>query len=238
MNMPTEFPVTARSRVRRLPKRGSAERAEIYAILDAHFVCHIGYVIDDQPFVTPTGYWRHGDRIFWHGSAASRMLRNQAAEIPVCLTVTHIDGLVLARSGFHHSVNYRSVMAFGRAARIEDAVEKRAALDAYVERLYPGRNAQLRPIETRELKATTLLAMTIEEASAKIRTGPPIDDEADYALPVWAGVLPVRQVIGVPVADPRLASNATLPAHLAPYVEGAGLGEVLTAAMSGKESYR
>jgi nitroimidazol reductase NimA-like FMN-containing flavoprotein (pyridoxamine 5'-phosphate oxidase superfamily) len=238
MNMPTEFPVTARSRLRRLPKRGSAERAQIYAILDAHFICHVGYVIDGQPFVTPTGYWRHGDRIFWHGSAASRMLRNQAAEIPVCLTVTHIDGLVLARSGFHHSVNYRSVMAFGRAARIEDAAEKRAALDAYVERLYPGRNAQLRPIQTRELKATTLLAMTIEEASVKIRTGPPIDDEADYALPVWVGVLPVRQVMDAPVADPRLAPNATWPAHLAPYVEGVGLSEVLTAAMNRKESYR
>jgi uncharacterized protein len=237
MNMPTEFPVTARSKLRRLPKRGSAERAQIYAILDAHFLCHIAYVIDGQPFVTPTGYWRHGDRIFWHGSAASRMLRAQAAEIPVCLTVTHIDGLVLARSAFHHSVNYRSVMAFGRAARVEDPAEKRAALEAYVERLYPGRNKELRPMQARELKATTLLAMAIEEASAKIRSGPPIDDEPDYALPVWAGVLPVREIMGAPIADPRLAANAAWPAHLAPYVAGAALGDVLTAAIGRKNSY-
>src|SRR5262252_4340937 len=150
--MSNRFPVTNRSKVRRLPKRGSAERAQVYAILDAHFLCHIGYVIDGQPYVTPTGYWRHGDRIYWHGSSASRMLRAQTAGIPVCLTVTLVDGLVLARSGFHHSINYRSVMAFGRAAKVEDLEEKKAALDAYVQRLYPGRNAEVRAILPQELK--------------------------------------------------------------------------------------
>jgi uncharacterized protein len=222
------FPVTARSKVRRLPKRGSAERAQVYAILDAHFLCHIGYVIDGQPYVTPTGYWRHGDRIYWHGSSASRMLRTQTAGIPVCLTVTLLDGLVLARSGFHHSINYRSVMAFGQAAKVEDLEEKTAALNAYVQRLYPGRNAEVRAIEPQELKATSLLGMTIEEASAKVRTGPPVDDEPDYALPVWAGVVPLHTVIGAPVADPRLAAATPFPAHLAPYAEGRALDEVLT----------
>ena len=139
MNLPSSemssrYPVTPRSKVKRLPKRGSAERAQVYAILDAHFLCHIGYVIEGQPYVTPTGYWRHGDRVYWHGSSASRMLRAQTAGLPVCLTVTLLDGLVLARSGFHHSINYRSVMAFGQAGRIEDPVEKEAALNAYVER--------------------------------------------------------------------------------------------------------
>jgi len=227
---PSRFPVTSRSKLRRLHKRGSAERAEVYAILDAHFLCHIGYVIDGQPYVTPTGYWRHGDRIYWHGSSASRMLRAQTAGIPVCLTVTLLDGFVLARSGFHHSINYRSVMAFGQARRIDDPAEKRAALDAYVERIYPGRNAELRPIEPQELKGTTVLGMAIEEASAKIRSGPPVDDEPDYALPVWAGVVPVREVIGKPIPDPRLAPGTPWPAHLAPFGAGAALDAVMTAA--------
>ncbi len=226
----SRFPVTPRSKVKRMPKRGSAERAQVYAILDAHFLCHIGYVIDGQPYVTPTGYWRHGDRVYWHGSSASRMLRSQTAGLPVCLTVTLVDGLVLARSGFHHSVNYRSVMAFGQAGRVEDPVEKETALNAYVERLYPGRNAELRPIEPQELKATTLLGMTIEEASAKVRSGPPVDDEPDYALPVWAGVVPLREIIGTPIPDPRLAPGTPLPQHLLPYGEGAVLDEVMTRA--------
>lgn len=223
------FPVTHRSKVRRLPKRGSSERARVYAILDAHFLCHVGYVIDGQPYVTPTGYWRHGDRIYWHGSSASRMLRAQAGCLPVCLTVTIVDGLVLARSGFHHSVNYRSVMAFGQAARVDDPEEKRVALDAYVERLFPSRTAEIRPIDPQELKATALLGMTIEEASAKVRTGPPVDDEPDYALPVWAGVIPIRQLVGGPLPDPRLAPGTAWPAHLAPYAEGRALDEVLSA---------
>jgi len=234
MNVPSSFPVSPRSRVRRLPKRGSQERALIYEILDTHFLCHIGYVIDGQPYVTPTGYWRHGDALYWHGSAASRMLRSQAAGIPVCLTVTLLDGLVMARSGFHHSVNYRSVMAFGQARKIEEPAEKQAAVEAYIERLYPGRNASLRPITGQELKATAVLGMAIDEASAKIRVGPPVDDEPDYDLPIWAGVIPIRQVVGAAIPDPRLKAGIARPAHLSPYGEGSDLHQVLSrAAKSG-----
>ena len=229
MNLATSFPVSERSKVRRLPKRGSQERADVYAILDSNILCHIAYVIEGQPFVTPTGYWREGDRLYWHGSSASRMLRSQSAGLPVCLTVTHFDGLVLARSGFHHSINYRSVMAFGRASRIDDPTEKQTAVEAYVERIYPGRNAELRAVDAQELKATTVMGMTIEEASAKVRTGPPVDDEPDYGLPVWAGVIPIRQVLGTPMPDPRLAPGTPWPGHLAPYAEGEGLDTVLSA---------
>jgi nitroimidazol reductase NimA-like FMN-containing flavoprotein (pyridoxamine 5'-phosphate oxidase superfamily) len=234
MNLPGRFPEGERSKVRRMPKRGSQERADIYAILDSHILCHIAYVIEGQPYVTPTGYWRHGDRLYWHGSSASRMLRSQASGIPVCLTVTHLDGLVLARSGFHHSVNYRSVMAFGRASRIDDPAEKQAAVEAYVERIFPGRNAELRPIDGQELKATIVLGMRIEEASAKVRSGPPIDDEPDYGLPVWAGVIPIEQVLGSPLPDPRLAPGTPWPRHLAPYGEGRRLDEVLSATAKSK----
>ena len=229
MNLPSRFAATDRSRVKRLPKRGSHERADVYAILDSNILCHIAYVIDGQPFVTPTGYWREGDKLYWHGSSASRMLRNQSQGLPVCLTVTHFDGLVLARSGFHHSVNYRSVMAFGRAGKIEDLAEKEAAVNAYVERVFPGRNRELRPIDKQELKATTVLGMTIEEASAKVRTGPPVDDEPDYALPVWAGVIPIRQVFGKAIPDERLAPGTPWPAHLAPFADNSRLDEVLCA---------
>ena len=228
MNLPSSFPVSPRSRVRRLPKRGSQERALIYEILDAHFLCHIGYVIDGQPFVTPTGYWRHGDSLYWHGSSASRMLRSQAAGIPVCLTVTLLDGLVMARSGFHHSVNYRSVMAYGQARKIEDPAEKQAAVEAYIERLFPGRNADLRPINPKELKATMVLGMAIDEASAKVRVGPPVDDEPDYDLPIWAGVIPIRQVVGTTIPDPRLKAGIARPDHLAPYGDGQDLDKLLS----------
>jgi nitroimidazol reductase NimA-like FMN-containing flavoprotein (pyridoxamine 5'-phosphate oxidase superfamily) len=237
MNLPGRFPVSERSKVRRLPKRGSAERAAVYAILDSNILCHIAYVIEGQPYVTPTGYWREGDRLYWHGSSASRMLRSQAANLPVCLTVTHFDGLVLARSGFHHSINYRSVMAFGRANRIDDPVEKQTAVEAYVERVFPGRNRELRAIDVQELKATTVLGMTIEEASAKVRNGPPVDDEPDYARPVWAGVIPINQTFGVAVPDPRLSAGTAWPKHLAPFGKGKRLDEVLSAmANSGSNS--
>jgi len=229
MNLSSRFPVSARSKVKRLPKRGSQERADVYAILDSNILCHIAYVIDGQPFVTPTGYWREGDRLYWHGSSASRMLRNQAGGLPVCLTVTHFDGLVLARSGFHHSVNYRSVMAFGRAQRIDDPKEKEAAVNAYVERVFPGRNRELRAVDAQELKGTTVLGMTIEEASAKVRTGPPVDDEPDYALPVWAGVIPIKQTFGAAIADPRLTPGIGWPQHLAPFGVDKRLDEVFSA---------
>jgi hypothetical protein len=156
------------------------------------------------------------------------MLRTQSTGIPVCFTVTIVDGLVLARSGFHHSVNYRSVMAFGRAAKIEDAEEKHKALEAYIERFLPGRNRELRPITEQELKATTVLGMTIEEASAKIRTGPPKDDEEDYDLAVWAGVVPVRQVFGDPIADPRLKPDTKVPRHVAQLAPGGDFSAIMT----------
>jgi nitroimidazol reductase NimA-like FMN-containing flavoprotein (pyridoxamine 5'-phosphate oxidase superfamily) len=218
---------TARSKIRRLPKRAHYDRDTVHAVLDASLFCHIGYVIDGQPYVTPTGYWRVEDRLYWHGSSASRMLRAQSSGLPVCFTVTILDGLVLARSGFHHSVNYRSVMAFGQAAKIEDNDEKRAALNAYIDRFLPRRNEELRSIDGQELKATTVLGMTIEEAVAKIRTGPPIDDEPDYALPVWAGVVPIRQVFGDPVADPRLKERTPIPLHVQTLAPGADFSEVM-----------
>jgi nitroimidazol reductase NimA-like FMN-containing flavoprotein (pyridoxamine 5'-phosphate oxidase superfamily) len=211
---------TARSRVRRLHERGRYDRDAVFAILDATLFCHIGYVIDGQPYVTPTGYWRVGDRLYWHGSSASRMLRAQSVGIPVCFTVMIVDGLVLARSGFHHSVNYRSVMAFGQAAKLEEPEEKRSALEAYIERFLPGRNRELRPITSQELKATTVLGMTIEEASAKFRNGPPKDDEEDYDLAVWAGVVPIRQVFGDAVPDPRLKNGTRPPLHVAGLAPG------------------
>lgn len=223
VNQVKRFQPTARSRVRRLPKRAGYDAETIYRILDAAFVCHVGYVIDGEPYVTPTAYWREGDHIYWHGSHASRMLETIGKGAPVCLTVTHIDGLVAARSAFHHSINYRSVMLFGRPHRVDDPDAKRAALNAFVERLYPGRTAEIRPPTSKELRATTLVAMTIDEASAKMRSGPPIDDEEDYALPVWAGVIPIEMRMAAPVADPRLKQSTPLPAYLKRLIKD-GLG--------------
>lgn len=219
---------TQRSRVKRLHERGHYDRETVHAVLDAGMIAHIAYIIDGQPYVTPTAYWRDGDVLYWHGSSASRMLRAQSAGIPVCVTVTHLDGLVLARSGFHHSINYRSVMAFGKARKVEDIDEKRKELNRFVDRLYPGRNATMRGIEDQELKATTLLAMEIEEASAKIRTGPPKDDEPDYALDCWAGVIPIAQVIGAAVADPLLKAGVAWPEHLRLFKDGNRLDAVMT----------
>jgi uncharacterized protein len=204
---------TPRTRVRRLHERGHYGRETVDAILDAGVICHVGYVIDGQPYVTPTSYWRHGDRLYWHGSSASRMLRHLKAEVPVCVEVTHFDGFVLARSGFHHSINYRSVMAFGRAQLVPDE-DKLAALEEFVERLFPGRWPELRPPTAQEIKATTVLRMPLDEVSAKVRTGPPKDDEEDYALPIWAGVLPVASRIGAPQPDPRLDPGVILPDYL------------------------
>ncbi len=224
---PAAFTPTARSRVKRLHERGHYDRVTVYGILDAGFICHVGYVIDGAPYTTPTSYWREGDRIYWHGSSASRMLRRQAAGIPVCITVTHVDGLVIARSAFHHSINYRAVMAFGMAEKIEEPAAKAAALRAFVERLYPGRWDTLRPITAQELKATTVLSMIIDEASAKIRTGQPVDDEPDYALPIWAGVIGLHSRIGATASDPRLAPSVGLPADIAGFADGAALDELL-----------
>ena len=205
------FAPTARSRIKRLPKRARYDRETVYAILDAGFVCHLGYVIGGQPYVTPTAYWREGDAVYWHGSSKSRMLLAQEQSPEVGLTVTMLDALVVARSGFHKSVNYRSAMLFGRPYKVEDPAQKLEKMERFVERVYPGRWKDLRPVTKQELKATTVLGMHIEEASAKVRTGPPVDDDEDYALPIWAGVVPIRQVLGDPVDDGRLAPGTGAP---------------------------
>lgn len=205
---------TDRSRLKRLPKRGHYDFDTVAAILDAGFLCHVGYVIDGAPLVTPTSYWREGRRVYWHGSHASRMLNAEKGGTQVCLTVTHLDGLVMARSAFHHSINYRSVMLFGAAHEVVDPAHKLAALKAFVERMYPGRWDMLRLVTKKEVKATTVLWMDIDEGSAKMRNGPPIDDTPDYALPIWAGVIPVRIVAGKAVDDPQLAAGVGMPRAL------------------------
>jgi len=219
---------TARSRVKRLHERGHYDETTVHGILDAGFIAHIAYVIDGQPYVTPTAYWRVGKRLYWHGSSASRMLRAQGMGLPVCVTVTHLDGLVLARTPFHHSLNYRSVMAFGMAHLATDPEEKRQQLDLFVERLYPGRGPTLRPINAQELKATALVYMDIEEASAKIRTGQPKDDDEDYVLDCWAGVVPITETVGTPEPDPRLKPGTAYPEDLRAFVKGAQLDHILT----------
>ena len=203
---------TARTRIRRSPTRGRYDRAAVDAILDAGVMCHVGYVIDGAPFVTPTLYWREGDRVYWHGSSASNML--QAVDgAQVCLTVSHFDGLVLARSGFHHSVNYRSVMLFGKA-RVEDPSEAPELLDRFVDALVPGRSSMLRPPTPQELKARTIVSLEIDELSAKVRDGGVIDEDEDYELPIWAGVDPVRLELGEVIPDERLLPGVEQPEHV------------------------
>jgi hypothetical protein len=216
-----DFPRTARTKLRRLPKRGSFGRQTVYEILDEGFVCHVGFVLEGQPFVIPTAYGRVGDTLYLHGAKASRMLKALAAGGEVCVTVTLVDGLVLARSAFHHSINYRSVVVFGRARPVEDEAEKNAALEAFTEHVMRGRWAEVRWPTPAELAATGVVALPLAEASAKVRTGPPVDDEEDYALPVWAGVLPLSVEPGEPEPDPRLPADTPLPS----YVEGFDLSE-------------
>jgi nitroimidazol reductase NimA-like FMN-containing flavoprotein (pyridoxamine 5'-phosphate oxidase superfamily) len=213
----SEFTPTERTQVKRLPKRGKYDRETVYAILDAGFVCHVGFSVDGQPYVIPTNYGRAGDTLYLHGSAASRMLRTLSGGVPVCVTVTHVDGLVLARSAFHHSVNYRSVVILGTARLVEDPAEKMAALRIFTEHVLKGRWDDVRQPTEQELKATMVLALPLEEVSAKVRTGGPVDDEADYALPVWAGVLPLETVAQPPQPDARLKSDTPLPAYLRNY---------------------
>lgn len=224
---PTSFPVSARTRARRLPERVSHVEADVFRILDAAMLCHIAYVIEGQPFCTPTLYWRAGDRIYWHGSSASRMLRAQHDRLPVCLTVSHLDGLVLARCGFNHSVNYRSAMCFGTAAAIDDPDEKAEALHAMLERFYPGRDNVLRPMTAQELKATRVVGMTIDEASAKVRAKMNADNADDLPVPVWAGVVPVRTVVGEWQPCPHNVPD-TLQEGVTPYAPGLRLDEVFT----------
>src|ERR1051326_8043634 len=198
------FSPTPRTQVNRLPKRGVYDEAEIHAILDEGFLCHVGFVVDGQPFVIPTGYARRGNEIFLHGSPASRMLRTLSGGIDVCVTVTLVDGFVLARSAFHHSMNYRSVVILGKARVVDDPGEKMEALRCVTNHIVPGRWEEVRQPNEQELKATEVLVLPLAEVSAKVRKGPPIDDEEDYALPIWAGVMPVRMVAGDPVPDERL----------------------------------
>jgi nitroimidazol reductase NimA-like FMN-containing flavoprotein (pyridoxamine 5'-phosphate oxidase superfamily) len=212
---------TPRTRVNRLPKRGDYSQETIYGILDAAFLCHVGFVVEGQPYVIPTGYGRAGDTLYLHGSAASRMLRTLAGGVDVCVTVTLLDGIVLARSAFNHSMNYRSVVILGRATPVEDEAEKTEALRVISEQIVPGRWEHVRKPSAQELKATAVLVLPITEASAKIRTGPPGDEEEDYALDVWAGVLPLAIKAGEPVPDPKLnAKCATVPEYLKRVVRG------------------
>jgi len=198
--MTATIDVTDRTRVRRLPTRANYDRETIHAILDEALVCHVGFVVDGRPVVIPTIHWREEDTLYVHGSAASRMLRSLKGGVDACVTVTLIDGLVLARSAFHHSMNYRSVVVFGKAREVTGD-EKTQALQRLVEHIHPGRSAEVRPPNEMEMKQTLVLALPLEEASAKIRTGGPVDDEEDYALPVWAGVVPLKLTRGEAIED-------------------------------------
>ncbi len=208
---------TERTTVKRLPARGHYDRETINSILDEGFICHIGFVMDGQPFVIPTGYARVGDDVYIHGSAASRMLRNLSQGVNLCVTVTLIDGLVLARSAFHHSINYRSVVILGTAELVSDTDEKNYALEALTEHIVPGRWADVRWPNELEFKATTVLKLAIDEASAKVRTGDPKDDEEDYAMNVWAGVLPLKLETAAPIADARLDPTIVPPGYVTEY---------------------
>jgi nitroimidazol reductase NimA-like FMN-containing flavoprotein (pyridoxamine 5'-phosphate oxidase superfamily) len=208
---------TERTKVKRIPKRGAYDIETIYAILDEAYICHVGHVIDGQPFVLPTAYARNDDKLIIHGSAASRMLRSLTDSVPLCITVTLTDGLVLARSAFHHSMNYRSVVILGEATIVEDRDEKMEAMRVLVEHLIPGRWEDCRQPNEKELKATTILEVPIDEASAKIRVGPASDDDEDYALSHWAGVIPTPVVNGTPEPDAQLAPGTPLPDYIAQY---------------------
>ena len=204
---------TDRSRPRRMHERGRFDRETANAILDAMPMCHVGYLIDGKPIVMPTFQWREGNHVYWHASSAGRGVRN-AEDNEVCLTVTILDGFVLARSGMHHSANYRSIMLFGKPTRVTDRDAKEAKLKSFVDGLFPGRWDTLRPINEQEAKATTILSLPIEEGSSKIRTGGAVDDEEDYELPIWAGVIPVSYSIGEVVPDERNLPGVAMPDHV------------------------
>ena len=221
------YPVTPRNRVKRLHERGRYDHATVHGLLDASMLCHVSYVIDGQPYCTPTFFWREDNKLYWHGSSASRMLENQSDGQRVCLTVAHLDSLVLARCGFNHSADYRAVMAFGTAYLVTDPDEKARALVAMVDRFFPDRTASLRQSTKQEIKASAVIAMEIEQASAKIRTKGVADDDEDYALPVYAERIPVHTVIGAPEPCPRLLDGVKRPQSLRVYSEGRLLGEAL-----------
>ncbi|GAC1433559.1 MAG: pyridoxamine 5'-phosphate oxidase family protein [Terriglobales bacterium] len=208
---------TSRTRVVREPDRAVYDRAAAYEILDEGFICHVGFVVDGQPFVIPTSYGRKDDNLYIHGSAASRMLRNLDSGIPVCVTVTLLDGLVLARSIFNHSMNYRSVVVLGTAVAVKDPAEKLEALRLLSEHILPSRWDDSRQPNDKELKATMALRLPITEFSCKVRQGPPIDDEPDYAFPTWAGVVPLTMETGIPISDARLDPAFEVPEYARNY---------------------
>ena len=212
----SHFPKSSRNTLRRSPQRGHYDRTTIYPILDAGFLCHVGFTIGEQPYVLPNAYGREEDTLYLHGALGNRMLNQLERGLPVCITVTHTDGIVLARSVFHHSFNYRSVVLFGTARLVAEA-DKEHALHVVTEQILKGRWDEARTPTAQELKVTKVLAVTIEEASAKVRTGPPKDEEADYALPVWAGVLPLQTVAGEPVPDPTTETELAVPESLRQY---------------------
>ncbi|MBR1270497.1 pyridoxamine 5'-phosphate oxidase family protein [Bradyrhizobium sp. AUGA SZCCT0222] len=221
------YAVSRRNRVKRMHERGRYDHATVHSLLDASMLCHVSYVIDGQPYCTPTFFWREGSRLYWHGSSASRMLENQSDGQKVCLTVAHLDSLVLARCGFNHSADYRAVMAFGTAYIVTDPEEKARALVAMVDRFFPDRTASLRQSTKQEIKASAVIAMEIEQASAKVRTKGVADDDEDYALPVYAERIPVRTVIGAPEPCPRLLDGVERPESLGVYSEGRLLDDAL-----------
>jgi uncharacterized protein len=208
-----------RTRVKRLSKRAKYDEETVHAILDAMPICHVGYVFNGAPYVTPTLQWREGNHIYWHGSSASRMLET-CADADVCVTVTMIDAMVMARSAFNHSCNYRSVMVMGKAYVISDAAEKEAKLKTFTDTLFPGRWDMLRPATAKELKATMMLGLELNEASAKVRIGPAGDDEEDYQWPVWAGLIPIQTQILPPIDDPRLLAGMKPPEHIMKFKMG------------------
>lgn len=211
MKATEQFAPTERTALRRLPQRGSYQREVVEQILDEALICHVGFLVDGQPYVIPTVHVRCGERLYLHGSGASRMLRTLRQGVPLCVTATLLDGLVLARSAFHHSMNYRSVVVLGVGTEVSEPTEKRAALRAIVEHVAPGRSAQVRPPTEAELSATIVLSIPLREVSAKIRSGPPIDDELDYQWPCWAGEIPLCLTASAPVSDPRLDPSIEAP---------------------------
>ena len=223
------FEVTSVNKVKRAPTRGHYDKATIYAILDAALVCHIAYVIDGKPYCTPTSFWREGDHLYWHGSSASRMVRTQSEGVEVCLTVTHVDALVMARSGFHHSVNYRAAMVFGRAHLVADPEAKLKLMDRFIDRIYPGRSKLIRQPNSGEFKGTAMLSMEIETASGKIRDKHVADEEEDYeGVPAWSALYPITQVLGEPSECERQIPGLTRPDEMVDFEPGARLNEIMT----------
>jgi nitroimidazol reductase NimA-like FMN-containing flavoprotein (pyridoxamine 5'-phosphate oxidase superfamily) len=215
--MTYKFPKTSRNKVKRHPERGAYDSSVIYPIIDEALICHVGFIQDNQPYVIPTLHARQGDAILLHGAKSSRLLRHVEAGGEVCITITLLDGIVLARSVFSHSINYRSAVLFGRGHVILDDDMRMQALETFTERLIPGRWQDVRPPSEVELKQTTIVAVPIESASAKIRSGPPKDNQDDLELPVWAGVLPLHQVCGAAVADPQLGAETEVPEYIRNY---------------------